>query len=302
MAEVDTYRDVRVDVKGQRVAIVSRDLRLHARRSQYLVRQGNSTDLLNQAVDSGGVVVSEVLANRLGVREGELLEIMTPQGARSFPVVAVFYDYATDGGKLVMDRGLYQSLWHDELVTVFPIYLNDGADREQVRQAIASALQQTQDRTLPPLIISNGELRKEILDIFDRTFLLTYVLEAIAVIIAMLGIVNTLVTSVLERRREFATLRAIGGSEGQIRQLVLWEAAYLGVVGIALGLVGGGLLSLLLIKVINKQSFGWTIQMILPFGALAQAVGLAAAATLIAGYFPARWAAKQPVVEGLREE
>ncbi|MEK7762348.1 MAG: FtsX-like permease family protein, partial [Nitrospirota bacterium] len=80
VTEVDTYRDVRVEVKGQRVAIVSRDLRLHARRSQYLVRQGNSTDLLNQAVDRGGVVVSEVLANRLGVREGHSLEIMTPQG------------------------------------------------------------------------------------------------------------------------------------------------------------------------------------------------------------------------------
>ncbi|MCS6283854.1 MAG: ABC transporter permease [Nitrospira sp.] len=302
VAEVDTYRDVRVEVNGQRVAIVSRDLRLHARRSQYLVREGDSTELLNQAVARGGIIVSEVLANRLGVREGRSLEIMTPQGARSFPVVAVFYDYATDGGKLVMDRGLYQSLWQDELVTVFPLYLQPGTSTEQVRQAIAGTLQQAQDRRLPPLIISNAELRKEILDIFDRTFLLTYVLEAIAVIIAMLGIVNTLVTSVLERRREFATLRAIGGSEGQIRQLVLWEAAYLGVVGIALGVFGGGLLSLLLIKVINKQSFGWTIQMILPFGALAQAVGLAAAATLVAGYFPARWAAQQPVVEGLREE
>lgn len=302
IAEVDTYRDVRIEVQGQRVAIVSRDLRLHARRSQYLVRQGNSTELLNQAVEQGGIVVSEVLANRLGVQEGQSLELLTPQGARSFPVVAVFYDYATDGGKLVMDRGLYQSLWRDELVTVFPIYLQTGAEMEQARQAIAGVLQQVQDRTLPPLIISNAELRREILDIFDRTFLLTYVLEAIAVIIAMLGIVNTLVTSVLERRREFATLRAIGGSEGQIRQLVLWEAAYLGVVGIALGLVGGGLLSLLLIKVINKQSFGWTIQMILPFGALAQAVGLAAAATLVAGYFPARWAAQQPLVDGLREE
>jgi putative ABC transport system permease protein len=155
---------------------------------------------------------------------------------------------------------------------------------------------------LPPLLISNAELRAEILDIFDRTFLLTYVLEAIAVIIAMLGIVNTLVTSVLERRREFATLRAIGGSAGQIRQLVFWEAAYLGLIGIGLGLIGGGLLSLLLIKVINKQSFGWTIQMILPVGALVQAIGLAAVATVVAGYFPARWAARQPVVEGLREE
>ena len=216
--------------------------------------------------------------------------------------MAVFYDYSTDGGKLLMDRALYQSLWHDEFVTVFPVYLRERASLDRVRTRIIEQLSVATNGGLPPLVISNTELRKEILEIFDRTFLLTYVLEAIAVVIAMLGIVNTLVTSVLERQREFATLRAIGGSEGQIRQLVLWEAAYLGVVGIGLGLVGGGLLSLLLVKVINKQSFGWTIQMILPFSALAQAVGLAAAATLVAGYFPARWAAKQRVVEGLREE
>jgi putative ABC transport system permease protein len=302
VAAVDTYRDMRVEVNGQRVAIVSRDLRLHAQRSRYLVRQGDSSEQLNRAAETGGILVSEVLANRLGVQEGESLEIMTPEGAKRFPVVAVFYDYATDGGKLVMDRALYRSLWHDELVTVFPVYLAAGADVDQVRQKIATKLDEANSGGLPPLLISNAELRKEIFEIFDRTFLLTYVLEVIAVIIAMLGIVNTLVTSVLERRREFATLRAIGGSAGQIRQLVLWEAAYLGVVGIALGLIGGGLLSLLLIKVINKQSFGWTIQMIVPIGALAQAVGLAALATLVAGYFPARWAAQQPVVEGLREE
>lgn len=302
VAAVDTYRDVRIEVNGQRVAIVSRDLRLHAQRSRYLVREGNSSEQLNRAADIGGILVSEVLANRLGVREGQTLEVKTPEGVRTFPIVAVFYDYATDGGKLVMDRTLYQSLWHDEQVTVFPIYLKVGVDIDQARNAIAARLQPVIGQGLPPLMISNGELRKEILDIFDRTFLLTYVLEAIAVIIAMLGIINTLITSVLERRREFATLRAIGGSEGQIRQLVMWEAAYLGLVGIALGLVGGGLLSVLLINVINKQSFGWTIQMIVPISAVLQAVALAAAATLIAGYFPARWAAQQPVVEGLGEE
>ena len=299
---VDSYRDIRVTVRGQRVALVSRDLRLHAQRSRYLVRQGDSAQQLNHAVEIGGILVSEILANRLGVHEGETLEIVTPQGTKVFPVVAVFYDYATDGGKILMDRELYKTLWQDELATVFPVYLAAGADLDSVREEMAVRFDQAGVGRLPPLLISNAELRKEILDIFDRTFHMTYVLEAIAVIIAMLGIINTLVTSVLERRREFATLRAIGGSEGQIRQLVLWEAAYLGVIGIVLGLIGGGLLSLVLIKVINKQSFGWTIQMIVPFTALVQAVGLAALATLAAGYFPARWAAQQSVVEGLREE
>ncbi|HEU5093147.1 MAG TPA: FtsX-like permease family protein, partial [Nitrospira sp.] len=262
----------------------------------------DSSEQLRRAADIRGLLVSEVLANRLGVEEGSTLDIMTPSGPAQFPIVAVFYDYSTDGGKLLMDRALYQSLWHDDLVTVFPVYLSPESNIDRVRERITEQLSGAAGAGLPPLVISNTELRKEILEIFDRTFLLTYVLETIAVVIAMLGIVNTLVTSVLERRREFATLRAIGGSAEQIRQLVLWEATYLGVIGIALGLIGGGLLSLLLIKVINKQSFGWTIQMIVPFGALVQAVMLAVIATLVAGYFPARWAARQPVIDGLREE
>jgi putative ABC transport system permease protein len=302
VAAVDSYRDVRIEIKGRRVAVVSRDLRLHAQWSRYLVRSGDSSELLNRAAETGGLLVSEVLASTLGVEEGSTLEVMTPSGPRRFPIVAVFYDYSTDGGKLLMDRALYQSLWHDDLVTVFPVYLRDGTNLDGVRARMATLLSASTNGALPPLVISNVELRKEILEIFDRTFLLTYVLEAIAVVIAMLGIVNTLITSVLERRREFATLRAIGGSEVQIQQLVLWEATYLGVIGIALGLIGGGLLSLLLIKVINRQSFGWTIQMIVPVGSLVQAVALAGVATLVAGYFPARWAARQPVIDGLREE
>lgn len=299
---VDSYRDVRIEIKGRRVAVVSRDLRLHAQWSRYLVRRGDSSELLNRAAEIGGLLVSEVLANTLGVEEGATLEVMTPSGARQFPIVGVFYDYSTDGGKLLMDRSLYQSLWHDDLVTVFPVYLRDGTNLDGVRARMTTRLSASMTGGLPPLVISNGELRNEILEIFDRTFLLTYVLEAIAVVIAMLGIVNTLITSVVERRREFATLRAIGGSEMQIQQLVLWEATYLGMIGIALGLIGGGLLSLLLIKVINRQSFGWTIQMIVPVGSLVQAVVLAGGAALVAGYFPARWAARQPVIEGLREE
>ncbi len=302
VAAVDSYREVRIEVNGQRVAVVSRDLRLHAQWSRYLVRSGDSSESLNRAAEIGGLLVSEVLANRLEVEEGSMLDVMTPSGVRQFPIVAVFYDYSTDGGKLLMDRTLYQSLWHDDLVTVFPVYLRDERNLDDLRARMTTLLSSSADGGLPPLVISNVELRKEILEIFDRTFLLTYVLEGIAVVIAMLGIVNTLITSVLERRREFSTLRAIGGSSTQIRQLVLWEAAYLGAVGIALGLIGGGVLSLLLIKVINRQSFGWTIQMIVPTGSLIQALLLAALATLVAGYFPARWAARQPIVEGLREE
>ncbi|RPJ34073.1 MAG: ABC transporter permease, partial [Planctomycetaceae bacterium] len=280
IAAVDTVRDVSVDVTGQPVALVSRDLRLHAQRSRYLMLHGDSSAALQRAAETGGVLLSEVLANRLRLREGDKIPITTPAGPAVVSVEGIFYDYATDGGKMVMDRTWYQQQWHDDRVTVFSIYLAPGADAEHVRQSIVTHVAGLNGMTVPPLVIRNHELRQEILEIFDRSFVLTYVLEAIAVLVAMLGIVNTLVTAVLERRREFATLRAIGAGTRQVERLVLWEAAYLGLIGAVLGVVGGLLLALVLIHVINKQSFGWTIQMTFPGGVILQAVGLALTAAL----------------------
>lgn len=302
VAAIDTYRDVQVEVQGQSVALVSRDLRLHAQRGRYLMVEGDWTTVLMRAAETGGVVVSEVLANRLDLHTGGSVTITTPKGPRTVPIEGIFYDYATDGGKMVMERMFYHRFWDDDRVTVFAVYLEPGAGSEQVRQAVIRRMTGWQEQMTPPTIIRNKELRQEILDIFDRTFVLTYVLEAIAVLVAILGIVNTLVTAVLERRRELATLQAIGASTNQIERLVLWEAVYLGVIGAVLGVIGGLGLAWLLIAVINKQSFGWTIRMTIPVGVLLQAVLLAISAAWIAGYFPARWAARQSVVEGLRDE
>jgi putative ABC transport system permease protein len=200
-----------------------------------------------------------------------------------------------------MDRSLYERHWPDPTATVLAIYADPTADRAAVRRAV-------EERVVAlaadgrPIVMSNGELKREVLAIFDRTFRVTYALEAIAVIIALLGIVNTLLTAVLERRRELATLRAVGASRGQVQGLILWESCYLGMLGGALGLAGGLALSVLLVEVINKQSFGWTIQWAVQPGVLVLAVASAAATALIAGLVPAWWAARQVPAEGLRYE
>ncbi|HJR78086.1 MAG TPA: FtsX-like permease family protein [Nitrospiraceae bacterium] len=303
VAAVDLYRDVHLRLGETSVALVSRDLRLHAERSRYLVLAGDSTTILREAAESGGVLLSEVLADRLNVKAGQGLELPTPSGLTSFPVLAVFYDYATDGGKIVMDRATYRRWWPaDDAVTVLPVYVSARAQADRVRGAILRRLAELTPTGPGAAVVSNGELRQEILEIFDRTFFLTYALEAIAVLIAVLGIVNTLVTSVLERRREFAILQAIGASERQIQTLVLWEASYLGVIGAFLGIIGGIALSHMLIAVINKQSFGWTIQIEWTPGVWMLAVLVSVGVAVVAGYWPARWASHQPAVEGLRYE
>jgi putative ABC transport system permease protein len=298
VAAVDTYRDLTVEIEGRPVSLVSRDLRVHAARSRYLFVDGDSAELLPRTVAARGIVVSEVLAGRLGLREGSQLTLRTPAGDRSFPVIGLFYDYSTDGGKLVMDRSLYRTLWDDDTTTVIAVYVAPGADAGVVRQRLADAM----GRVGQTVVITNREIKREVLAIFDRTFTVTYALEFIAVAIALLGIVNTLLTSVLERQREMATLRAIGASAWQIRRLVLWEGLYLGLLGACLGVAGGVALSFLLIHVINKQSFGWTIQFQFPAWLVVEGVALAVGAALVASYVPAFWAARQPIVDGLRYE
>ncbi len=305
VAAIDTYRDVSVDLQGRRVALVSRDLRVHAKRSRYLMTHGNSAIVLNDAAAQQGVVISEVLARTTGLHAGGTVRLTTPSGERDFPILGVFYDYATDGGKIVMDREVYRRLWQDDTTTVMPVYVEAGADRSTVRRLIeerVSEMTGSTGRHIPLMVISNMELKQEIMVIFDRTFAVTYVLELIAIIIAVLGIVNTLVLAVLQRRREFAMLRSLGTTMLHIRRLMVWESGYLGLLGGVLGVLGGMMLSVLLIEVINKQSFGWTIQFSLQPWVLVQALALALVAAFIAAYIPAQWAARQSIAEGLRYE
>ncbi len=197
-----------------------------------------------------------------------------------------------------MDRALYRRLWGDQGVTVFPLYLAPDADAEAVRREIAVVLAGGP----PVMTLTNGELKRAVLKIFDQTFAITYALEVIAVAVALLGILNALLAGLLERRGELAVLRAIGGTPDQIGRLILWESALLGVAGILLGVAAGLALSILLIEVINKQSFGWTVLFHPAPWAVVQAVAAAFVTTLLAGYYPAMRAARLSVAESLRYE
>jgi len=168
------------------------------------------------------------------------------------------------------------------------VYLTPDADVELVREEILATLEG--DHRL--LIRTNAALRAEVLRIFDATFAITYALEAIAIFVAIMGVAATLLTLVLERRRELVMLRLVGAGRRQIRRMVVIEAAMLGLLSQGLGLAVGVVLSLILIYVINVQSFGWTIQFHLPLGFLAQSTLVIAVTTALAGLYPAGVAAR----------
>jgi putative ABC transport system permease protein len=231
------------------------------------------------------------------VKRGDRVSLPAADGEQSFEIEDVFYDYSNDRGLLVMDRRTYIRHFKDDSVSNAAIYLKPSIDPETARIAIVRTLPGTQLR-----IASNRELREQVLRVFDRTFQVTYALEAIAVIVAVLGIANLLAALILERRPEIAMLRFIGVSQPQVRRTILLESGMVGVIGLGLGFLLGMILSWLLIAVINKQSFGWTIQFALPAAFLGQALALVFAATLMAGLYPAVLASRTDPIKSVRGE
>ena len=267
--------------------------------TQLLFRKGNSHDILSEVVaNEQTVVVTEVFANKFGYREGDSLTLVSPTGTRKYRIAGVYYDYASDRGLIAMHRAHFEKFWQDNKLNNIGVYLHDKSQAERIVEQIRKTFA---DRA-PILVYSNLGLRRRVLDVFDQTFAITYVLQFVAMAVAAMGVISSLMAIILERRREIGILRSVGASAEQVRNITLIEAALMGVMASVLGIVCGMVLALILIYVINLQSFGWTIQVHLPIGAILSAVLLVVATALVSGWIPARYAMRLAVAEQVRFE
>jgi putative ABC transport system permease protein len=255
-------------------------------------------EALRDGIGQDAVAVSESFALKYAIRTGDRIALELPSGRADFCVIAVYFDYSNDRGVIVMDQKTLARHFGPMAPTSLTIYLSREASPEAVRADILRALG---DR-FRVFIYTNRALRAEVLRIFDSTFTITYALELIAIFVAVLGIASALLTLILERTRELAILRMVGAERRQVRRMVVAEALVLGGVSQTIGLGVGLLLSLVLIYVINVQSFGWTIQFHLPLEFLLQSTVLVLLAAGMAGLYPARQAARMRAVAALAEE
>jgi len=243
-------------------------------------------------------LVSEPYARRFGAQAGGTVTVPTPRGPRTFRVAGVYRDYSNDRGTVILDRALYLSLFADSRVTSVAVLARPGVDANALRRRI----QALSSGRYALAISTNRELRRQVLVIFDRTFAVTHALEGIAIAVAVLGVANALVASAVERRRSFGLLRAIGASVGQIRRSTLLEALLTGLTGAIAALLAATAFAALLLLVINPQSFGWTVALRVPAGALLGASALVLAASVAAGIVPGRIASAVEPAEALQEE
>lgn len=264
----------------------------------YDFREGDPEAIRRALVGSRAVIVSEPYAYRHNLKRGDAIRLRTDRGERLFTVEGVFTDYSTDRGRVVMSRSLYERLWDEREVDALGIYLRPGVDPEAVAEAARRSVGERQRLT----VYSNAGLRRASLATFDRTFAITAVLRLLAVLIAFVGILSALLSMQIERARDLAVLRANGLTPGQLWGLVSAETGLVGLLAGALALPLGWLQALVLIHVINRRSFGWTLQTHLDPAILLQAVVLALAAALLAGLYPAWRMARTPPALALREE
>ncbi|MBI3933144.1 MAG: ABC transporter permease [Acidobacteria bacterium] len=286
---VDAYRAVEAIYKGNRVVLGSGDWAVLARHGNLLFLDGRAPKEVLAGDPAHNAIVSEPFATHYGVRRGDQIELDSPFGKLAFRVEGIYYDYTSDRGTIVLDRSVYREKFHDDRTTSLAVYLLPGANVDEVRSVLAERLGTAGWRIL---VTPNRVLQEAVLRVFDRTFAITYALEAVALLVAALGIANTLLAWVIERRRQLGILRVLGASRRQLRKMILTDSGLVGLLGLVTGGAMGWLLSLILIFTINKQSFGWTIQFHLPALFLTLA-GLAIFfVTILAGLYPARVAAR----------
>ncbi len=298
VAAVERFRGYGIQYDGRPATLGLSDVAQHPERSGVRFLNGGDTRAILTALSQRDtVIVSEPFARKHDAWSGDQVTLPLQDRAVPFEVVGVFYEYANESGSIIGDRDRLMRYLPEAALSSLAIYVDPAFDEDAVRQTIIDA---SANREL--LVVPNRALQEAAMRIFDRTFTITYALEVVAVFVAVLGMAGALLALVIDRKREFSVLRFLGASGPQIRKMILVESGLLGMLSIVLGVVVGGLLSLILIYVINVQSFGWTIQFHWPIAMLLGALGLVYVSSVLAGLYPARVAAQLNPIEAVHEE
>ncbi|MFQ5942951.1 MAG: FtsX-like permease family protein [Anaerolineales bacterium] len=294
VAVVEPFRAVQVQSMSGELDLTAVDPRRVRDAGIYRFANGTAREVWDR-VRKGAVVISESLQFRTGIQDELVLE--TETGSKTFDVVGVFYDYSSDRGTVLMSREVYTELWNDPALSSLGIEALPSYDIGDLAESIRTELAGT-----GLMVQENQQIREEALRIFDRTFAITESLRVLAVVVAFIGVLSALLALQLERKREYATLEAVGLTPEGLARLTYIETGLMGLSAAVLALPTGLLLALILIHVINVRSFGWTIQLAPAAGPFLQAIVVGLAASLAAAIYPVSRLRKMPLGEAIRGE
>ncbi len=297
IARVNTYRGLQVESRLGLTQLVAIDL---AERSYdaFTFIAGEPHALWPAFQNEAAVIISEPYAYRHELRLNETLQLRTDRGEHAFRVVGIFTDYGSDQGLVMMSRHTYDQWWQDAKISSLGVYAEPNSDVDR----LVESLRRLAGAEHEVLIRSNRTLRAASLEVFDRTFTITTVLHLLTTVVAFVGVLSALMALQLERAHELGVLRATGCTPGQVWGLMTSQTGLMGLIAGLLAVPVGVGLALILVLVINRRSFGWTLQIEIAPEILVQAIGMAVVAALLAGLYPALRMARTSPALALRNE
>lgn len=247
--------------------------------------------------DGGGVLISEPLAHRLELRPGDELQLPTVAGDRAFTIAAIFRDFASEHGRVFIERQVYRSFWSDPGVNTLALF-SPGSDAETLRRLASSHFSD-----VGALVFTNARaIYEESMAVFGRTFRITEALRMISIMVAFVGIFTALMALQLERSKEFAVLRALGLTRAQVSLLILLSSAILGLLAALVALPTGLAMAWVLTDAIQVRAFGWSMHLLVSASPLLLTLLLGVSAALLAGLYPAWQASREDPAPRLRED
>ncbi|MFZ1641383.1 MAG: FtsX-like permease family protein [Candidatus Contendobacter sp.] len=297
VAAVSTYRRITVDLDGRPAQVMAVDLAPASQTGYHLI-DGNPATAWTAFQTGEAVLISEPLAYRRGLRVGDSLDLPTDRAMRRFTIAGVFFDYGSEHGRILLHRSGYERYWQEPTIGSMAVFAAPGENPAILRERLQDRLEPIQ----PLLIRSNRDIQSRTLEIFDRTFTITNVLRLLAILVAVVGVLSALLALHLERAREFAVLRATGMTAGEVGGLVSLQTGFMGAAAGLLALPTGLLLAAVLIFVINRRAFGWSLPFQVDPWLLLETLALAVIAALLAGLYPIWRMARARPADALRTE
>jgi putative ABC transport system permease protein len=243
-------------------------------------------------------MISHNFANRYQLKVGDHVKLQTPTEPFDRPIAGIIEDYTTEKGTVFIERDLYKQYWRDPAIDIINVNLDPGRERN----AFKTELQHTLKGQQRAFIYTQEEWRAWVLKLLDQFFGMMYMQMLVAIITAAIGIVNALIISTAERKRELGVIRAIGGLRGQLRKMILLEAVVIGVIGLAAAVIAGIFNTYFLTRTAAAMIGGYTIPFMFPVWIILIAIPIVLVIALVAAWWPARRAVNISVVEAIGYE
>ena len=298
VARLQMLRNSRITFRQSQVMVVAIEMSSIAQTAKTQPVAGDAGEMYRKAAAGEGLLVADNLAQLQHLSLGEMIEVAAPYGVIRLPIVGVVIDYSDQQGAILMDRSLFIKYWHDDSVNVFRVYLQPGASVADVRTDILGRYAGRRQ----VFVMTNDELKSYVLKITGQWFGLTSMQIAIAVLVAMLGIINTLTVSITDRRRELGVLQAVGALHGQIRRTIWIEALSVALLGLALGCALGAINLYYILQVVQRDIAGMRLDYVYPTNTVLALVPAILGAAFVAALWPAESAVRGPLVEALEYE